>query len=328
MKKAFFINGGIGRVLCALPALEYYVKNTDPDAVIVAEGWLELFLLSPTLKDNVYPVNHKGLFKDKLRDKQLISPEPYRLNAYFNQKANLIQAFDMLINDLIEVPETKPISIFLGKSDEITGYNLVSQIRNQLGKEKVVIFQPFGSTAKLEGNIVIDESGRSFELKDTVRIIEELNKDYAVVVMSSFKIPYEFSSKVAHPEGVNILQWAAIIEAADYFLGCDSMGQHYANALGKKATVVIGATFPENISYPNNPEFNIIDNGLDFREYSPIRITQELFTDRSNESLMLLSEDTINTIIDSVIEGAGPSKKFTPVPQQEPTQQQNACCVK
>ena len=59
-----------------------------------------------------------------------------------------------------------------------------------------------------------------------------------------------------------------------------------------------------------------------------IPLTQELFTDRSNESLMLLSEDTINTIIDSVIEGAGPSKKFTPVPQQEPTQQQNACCVK
>jgi len=324
MKKAFFINGGIGRVLCAIPGLEYYVKNTDPNAVIVAEGWLELFLLSPTLKDNVYPVNHKGLFKDKLLDKELVSPEPYRLNAYFNQKANLIQAFDMLINDLTDVPETKPISIFLGKSDEIVGYNLVNQIRSQLGKEKAVVFQPFGSTAKLEGSIVLDESGRSFELKDTIKIIEELSKNYAVIVMSSFKIPYEFSTKVAHPEGVNILQWAGIVDAADYFLGCDSMGQHYANALGKKATVVIGATFPENISYPSNPNFNIIDNGLNQREYSPIRITQEIFTDRANEALMLLSEDTINSIIKSVVKGAGPSKKFTPVQQQQ--QQQNPCC--
>ena len=33
MKKAFFINGGAGRVLCAIPALEYYKENTDPDVV-------------------------------------------------------------------------------------------------------------------------------------------------------------------------------------------------------------------------------------------------------------------------------------------------------
>jgi len=326
MKKAFFINGGIGRVLCAIPALEHYVQNTDSDAVIVAEAWMELFLLSPVLNYNVYPVNHKGLFKDKLKNRELITPEPYRLNAYFNQKANLIQAFDMLVNDLTEVPETKPLTISVGKADEILGYNLVNQIRNELGKEKVVVFQPFGSGAKLDGNIIIDESGRSFELKDAIEIIEQLSEDYCVVVMSSIKLPYTFSTRVAHPENVSLLQWTGIIDACDYYLGCDSVGQHYANALGKKATVVIGATFPENISYPDNPEFTIIDNGLGLREYSPIRITQDIFTDRANESLMLLSQETKNLIVDTVKQGAGPSKKFTPVQQQ--TQQQNACCSK
>ena len=325
MKKAFFINGGIGRVLCAIPALEYYVQNTDPDAVIVVEAWLDLFLFSPILKDNVYPVNHKGLFKDKLIDKNLITVEPYRLNEYFTQKVNLIQAFDMIINDLVEIPETKELTLSLGKSDEIVGYNLIDTIRNDLGKEKVIVFQPFGSGARLEGNIVIDESGRSFEQKDAIRIIEELSKDYCVVVMSSFKIPYEFSTRVAHPENVNILQWAGIIEAADYFLGCDSMGQHYANALGKKATVVIGATFPENISYPDNLNFNIIDNGKDLRTYSPIRITQDIFTDRANEALMLLSEERIQEIIDAVKQGAGPSRKIQSKPQAQP-QQSNSCC--
>lgn len=325
MKKAFFINGGIGRVLCAIPALEYYVQNTDPDAVIVVEAWLDLFLLSPVLKDNVYPVNHKGLFKDKLLDKQLVTVEPYRLNEYFTQKVNLIQAFDMIINDLVDIPETKELNISLGKADEIVGFNLNNQIRNQLGKEKTVVFQPFGSGARLEGSIIIDESGRSFEQRDVIRIIEELSQDYCVIVMSSFKIPYEFSQRVAHPENVSILQWAGIIEAADYFLGCDSIGQHYANALGKKATVVIGATFPENISYPNNPDFNIIDNGKGLRSYSPIRISQDIFTDRANESLMLLSDETISKIIEAVKQGAGPSKKFQPVQQQqEPTQ--NTCC--
>ena len=46
MKKSFFINGGAGRVLSAIPALEYYLQNTDPDVVIVAEAWIELFLSS------------------------------------------------------------------------------------------------------------------------------------------------------------------------------------------------------------------------------------------------------------------------------------------
>lgn len=322
MKKAFFINGGIGRVLCAIPALEHYVQNTDPDAVIVVEAWLDLFLLSPVLKDNVYPANHKGLFKDKLRDKELVSPEPYRLNAYFNQKANLIQAFDMLINDLTEVPETKELTISLGKSDEIVGFNLNNQIRQELGKDKTIVFQPFGSGAKMEGNIVIDESGRSFELKDAISIIERLSEEYCVIIMSSFKLPYNFTNRVAQPENVSILQWAGIIDACDHFLGCDSIGQHYANALGKSATVVIGATFPENISYPANPKFTIIDNGLGLRDYSPIRITQDIFTDRANECLMLLSAETLNSIVDKVKQVAGPSKK-TPI-----VQQQQSCCPK
>ena len=66
MKKAFFINGGAGRVLCSIPALEEYKKNIDPDVVIVAEAWSELFLSSPIIRDNVFNVNHKGLFEEKL----------------------------------------------------------------------------------------------------------------------------------------------------------------------------------------------------------------------------------------------------------------------
>ena len=52
-----------------------------------------------------------------------------------------------------------------------------------------------------------------------------------------------------------------VINAADYFLGCDSVGQHFAHAMNKPATIVTGATYPENISYPENKKFTIIDNG-------------------------------------------------------------------
>ena len=61
MNKAFFINGGAGRVLCSIPALERYAE-THEDFVIVSESWHELYLNSPTIRDKVFPMGHKDLF--------------------------------------------------------------------------------------------------------------------------------------------------------------------------------------------------------------------------------------------------------------------------
>lgn len=317
MKKAFAINGGAGRVLCAIPALEYYKKNTDNDVIIIAEAWMELFLLSPTLRHNVYHVAHKGLFEDKLKDREIESPEPYRLNAYFNQKANLIQAFDKIINSLDSIPDTKPISLELGKMEQVYGHNLVSQVKAQFAKEKAVVIQPFGSGVRLEGNFVVDTSGRSLELRDFTKLVEELSKNYAVILMTPFKIPSEKPMQAAIPDDADLLKWSGIINACDYFIGCDSVGQHLANALNKPATVIIGSTFPENISYPDNKNFTIIDNGKDRRTYSPIRITHDFGIERDNEDLMILKDDTFQKIIKSVQDKLGkPKKDKSTVPVQ------------
>jgi hypothetical protein len=299
MKKAFFINGGAGRVLCSIPALEHYMENTDPDVIIVAEGWIELFL-SSKLRNNVYPSNHKGLFQTLLKDKEIITPEPYRLNAYFNQRVNLIQAFDMIINGTGEDVAIKTINFEVGKNDQIYGYNLVNSVKSQLQKEKTVVFQPFGSGIQMDGNFIWDTSGRSFELRDVYRTVEELSKDYAVILMSNIKIPTEKPMGAAVPENTTMLQWSGIIKAADYFLGCDSLGQHFAHALDKPSTVVIGATYPENISYPGNKKFTIIDNAKEHRTYSPYRIVYDPFAERHNEDDMILTEENYKKMIKSV----------------------------
>lgn len=299
MKKAFFVNGGVGRVLCAIPALEWYKENVDPDVVIVAEAWGEIYLASKTLRNNVYPSNHKDLFKEKLKDRDLHSPEPYRLNAYFTQKCNLIQAFDMLINDLSEVPESKPFNLEINKVDQAFGYNLVNQVKQQFQKDKVIVFQPLGSGAKHEGQFIIDSSGRSFEVKDIAYVVKTLSKDYGIIMMSNLEIPTHEPMAAAVPQA-NLLQWMGVINACDYFVGCDSVGQHYANALGKPATVVIGSTFPENISYPDNKDFTIIDNGLGRREYAPFRVAHDFVVERNNEDLMILEDETSKKIIESV----------------------------
>ena len=307
MKKAFFINGGAGRVLCSIPALEYYKENVDSDVVIVAEAWSELFL-SSSLRNNVWPMGTKDLF-GKLKDREIISPEPYRLNAYFNQRVNLIQAFDMLINGTDESVESKPINLDLGKNDQVYGYNLTNQVKVQFKKEKVVVFQPFGSGVQMEGNFIWDASGRSFELRDVFRVVEELSKEYAVILMTNIKIPSDKPMGAAIPDNANLLQWMGIVNAADYFVGCDSMGQHYAHALGKPSTVVIGSTFPENISYPNNKDFTIIDNAKETRTYQPYRITGDPVLERDNEDNMILTDENFKKLIKSVKDKLGTESK-------------------
>jgi len=309
-KKAFFINGGAGRVLCAIPALEYYKQNTDDSVVIVAEGWHELFFASAILRENVYPVGHKNLFQHQLKDREIVSPEPYRLNAYFNQQCNMIQAFDMLINgNTEEIPKTKSMELSISRNDQAFGYNTIKQIKQSVGKEKAVVFQPLGSGAKINGEFLIDESGRSIELNDIITIVKELSKHYAVIMMTNVNIPAQEAMGAAIPQA-NLLQWMGIVKACDYFLGCDSMGQHYAHALGKPATVIIGSTFPENISYPNTKNFTIIDNGKDKgRLYNPFRITMDFDSERANEDAMVMNESQVKDVIKTVTNKLGLTKQ-------------------
>ena len=95
--------------------------------------------------------------------------------------------------------------------------------------------------------------------------------------------------------------YKGIIDIADHFLGCDSLGQHIVKALGKKATIVTGSTYPVNISYPDDSNFDIIDVGEGKRVYASIRLTMEDEQDRLNDEVMELSQDQIDTILASVL---------------------------
>ena len=53
--KAFFLNGGMGRIISAIPALEKYQEaNTDPNFIIVIEGICDILNGHPTLDGKTY----------------------------------------------------------------------------------------------------------------------------------------------------------------------------------------------------------------------------------------------------------------------------------
>ena len=63
--KAFFINGGAGRVLCSIPALEKYAEEVSKDFIIVCEGGTDFYRGHPILHSRAYDHWHKNLFEDK-----------------------------------------------------------------------------------------------------------------------------------------------------------------------------------------------------------------------------------------------------------------------
>mgnify|MGYP001264973240 CR=1 FL=1 len=64
--KAFFVNGGYGRVVSSIPAFELYAKESgDEDFVIICEGGTDAFKGHPDLDHRAYDNWHKNLFKEK-----------------------------------------------------------------------------------------------------------------------------------------------------------------------------------------------------------------------------------------------------------------------
>jgi hypothetical protein len=300
--KAFFINGGAGRVLCSIPAFEKYAEeNPNEDFIIVCEGGTELYKGHPILDAKSYDHWHKNLFKDKLKNMDVVSPEPYRVWEYYNQQCSLAQAFDIEINNK-GIRELPIPSLFLSKEEEIAGINLINEVKENLKKEKVVVFQPFGRGIHQHGGMLSDPSGRSFEYDSIIELIKKFQKeDWAVILMSEIGIDTSkagIKENIAHPEGANLRVWTSVIKYADLFVGCDSVGQHISYSTGTPTISVIGSTFPINVSYPESDKFKVMDLGEGIRQYSPIRIVQDELVDRSNERLMVMTKEIEDYLLD------------------------------
>ena len=298
MKKVVFVNGGAGRVIASIPALEELDRRGDL-AGIVCEGGMEVFLGHPTLQDKTFDVNHKGLFESLIKDNELITTEPYRDHEYYNQRSSLQQSFWWDILGERTDKNVKPTFV-LSKTEEMGAMGILSQVKQQNQKEKTIVIQPFGRSSNMGPGVVFDSSSRSIEQATFIELVGELSKDYNIIYMGEHKLDVVNLPLFQPQETVPLRVWAAVIEASDYFIGCDSVGQHMAYAFNKPGTVICGSTFPVNITYPEH--FNIIEKKDAKRAYSPIRICgfgcEE--ADRLNDTLMDFSKEELKSIIANI----------------------------
>jgi ADP-heptose:LPS heptosyltransferase len=315
---AFFINGGAGRVITSIPALEAYEKeNPEDDFIIVCEGGTDFYKGHPSLHKRAYDVWHKGLFEHLIKNRNCVSPEPYRIWEYYNQKCSIAQAFDIEINKK-GIREVSIPQIYLNKAEFHNGKSVVDEVKAVTGFNKIIVIQPFGRGVE---ETLIDQTSRSFRVEDMLAIANELKKDYGIIIMSEIQLNlYEENpneTPLAQPQIPDIRVWASVIKEADHFLGCDSVGQHMAKALGTTATVVTGSTYPINTTYINDKDVDIFDVGEGRRVYSPIRVSMEEEPDRFNDKAMDLSKEQVNEIVNSIRKRVGKSVKSTPRPPAE-----------
>ena len=304
-KKVFHLDGGAGRVICALPALEKYAKkNPDKDFNVIIGGWDSLTYGNRLLQDKTYGMDVKGIFNLLIKDNQLIHPEPYLLWEYYNQKCSLVEGFDKIINDTDDHSDLEPPKLYLSKAEEKSAANIVAQVEAKQNKSNTIVIQPFGRSARVDNGDIIDDSTRSLEQDVYHKLVKKLSQKYNIILMADPEFVQVVSQEDTiseKPQIPDIRAWAAIIESCDYFIGCDSLGQHMARAFNIPGTVILGSTYAENITYSDY--FQIIENENVEKTYSPIRAVgfDSHLADRLNDGLMNFDDDQINQIYNKIV---------------------------
>jgi len=296
-KKVFMVSGGAGRIICALPAFEKYKKINGDDFFIISQSGLEFFL-GTEFQDIAFDPTHKGLFKNIIKPNDLINLEPYQEHGYYNQEKSLTEAFDKLVNGTDDHGDLGKPKIILNKTEEINAKETVAEAKKQQNKKYTIVIQPFGREGKAhEGGHVVDASSRSLSTDDYFYISNELRKKYNVISFTENRFDNDDNMYV----DADLRHWSGIIEAADYFVGVDSCGQHMAYSFDKPGSVIIGSTFPENITYPNH--FNIVEKPNNPRVYSPIRIDgiDNELANRVNDTCMDFTRQELDELTKNIL---------------------------
>ena len=257
--KIIMIDGGAGRVLTSIPALlKYDQLNLNKEEWYISVPWWDLLLWGiPELHPRVLNPENPNVFEDYFwRAEEVITLEPYRVPEYYRQEISLAESFDLLLNGRenkdIPLPSLK---IELSTMEMAKGMSIINDVKSKQGKEKTIVIQPYGSTAEDSALGIIDGSLRSIPERIFNKYVDNLKEDYNVIYMGVENL-HRGDSYFPSPT-TNIREWSCVIALADYFIGCDSVGQHFAKVFDKKASVFMGGgTHEKNVSYPD--EFHII----------------------------------------------------------------------
>lgn len=279
-------------MITAIPALEkYHTLNPDDNFTVLVHGWESVYWSHPMLQERTFSIGQKGAFEQYIKNNKVVCAEPYYVRGYYNQQLSMAEAFDQEINHTHDHADLAPPRLYLSTLERNSAQRMLQEKCAERNRRKVVIIQPYGSGMGVVNNRPFDNSHRSMDVDDYLSLVtklHELNQDVLLVYFGAreFRHPGDTVSIHIDAPGADLRMYMALIDQCDYFVGCDSVGQHMARALHKPGMVIMGATDEVNVSYPNY--FTIYRKPDRRPTYSPIRLTGQdcEFADRMNDGIM------------------------------------------
>jgi hypothetical protein len=306
MSTVIVISGGVGRAVAAIPALLKYHKNhLDEEWYVMVHGWDFMFWGFPELQERTFNPDDKSVFKNYFWNAtKVLVPEPYCLPAYYRNEISLREAFDIEINGSTDdLPE---MQLKLSMTEIRSGHRVIAEAKNQQKKNKTIVIQPYGSAALICPLEIFDDTLRSIPQKMYLTLVKKLSKDYNIIYMGAKEF---YDGKTYKPDpDPSLREWAGVIKVADYFIGCDSCGQHFAKAVGQNASVMVAGTHKNNTTYPDT--FHIIERDHKFHP-DAMRVSQiqaQLST-RLNEERCMFTDEEIESAYQTIIQRIEGKKK-------------------
>jgi len=301
MNTTFIINGGAGRVIAAIPALEKFHRlNPEDNFKVLVYGWESLYWSHPILQNRTFSIGQKGLFDQVIKHNRTVCPEPYLRHGYYNQTLSLAEAFDEEINRTDDHGDLNPPQLYISTFERNSISKIIRDKKEESNKSRVLVIQPYGSGISISNNRPFDQSRRSLDVDDYLKLVQAIEKDNKDVLIfyfgeKEYRHPGDSISVDLGNFPVDLRFFMSLISECDYFIGCDSVGQHMARSFNKPGLVIMGSTDEKNVSYPDH--FTIYRNGQT-PTYSPIRLAgiDCEFADRLNDSIMTFTDKQIEEI--------------------------------
>jgi hypothetical protein len=231
MNRAIYIDGGLGRVIAALPAL-----RASKSLVIVA-GWEELFANTDIEHASAGATN----LVTALHEVDIYSPEPYHTSKFRCGEQNLVESFNSLLGT-----EGEDYGLFANQFICNDWMGKFEEIEEAKGR-RVALIQVRASG---------DTNARDLTEEMSLNAVEACFAAglYPVVVGS----PPLFDMPCPYFE-TSMSDFIALMSISTLFIGGDSSGMHLAKAMDTPGIICLTSTaghrmYPEHFKEFRNPK--------------------------------------------------------------------------
>jgi len=246
----FIVDGGIGKnIMSTVPIRGIKQKYPDKKLLVVC-GYPDVFANNPKVHRAYSFANTSFLYDDFIAGGKAIvlKTEPYHHNDYINGSRHLVDVWCEQLGVPFESP--KPELYFTSKEKR-------EAKRFAESKRKPLFFVQFEGGAPPQPNKMVPKMFvRSLRRETAQEVVNRMKKKYhPMLLKAATQQDLDGAENVSYPMRLSMSLFA---EGAKFLL-IDSMFQHVAAAMDKKAVVCWCATSPDRLGYKSHQNIRMSD---------------------------------------------------------------------